>query len=554
METDQLEVIQTWRAAQRQLDWVIQHYFQSVIALNSIPSDAIEVYSATRTESSGIWHEIHDQAQAMPSKIQTLETGMRKLHSVHNRSPTLVPISKLPREILVYIFYLICNHEGEWGVNCKGFHDSLPDLNKISLVCSQWRALALDEPSFWSHLTFNPDRNSEPRNYSWNLLQRSIERSPGQPLCITVITDRFPRNSTQTQVAFDYLLPFSDNIKYLRVLDYNRYRIFIPWFLGKVGTPSLQVLTLSSTDRVNQGIFDSVDESYPALSDPEYEACLLSVRSLHLNQASIEWNNPVYRNLVSLTLSNVSVGRRTHPTVDDILGILSASPQLHTLRLHTTIFPSGNHETLPSQVHLEALEYLDLRNTKTEGLLQMLPRLHVSSKQLYFEVEMHNDSSYIVAMKEFLARTNVVKLLLKNKISSSWTDYRGPIDERIVPALEGFLCMVPNLKSLMIDCDSTPNSLSSILKAMVHSASANEQNPWLPELRAFYVARGALGKDAIEAFARAYPLLQTMRLMWCELPSCADFDQWLTQTIEFPKVVNRDGEPGDLPSCFFHLA
>ncbi|KAL5640481.1 hypothetical protein ACGC1H_007659 [Rhizoctonia solani] len=479
----------------------------------------------------------------MPSKIQALETGMRKLHSVHNRSPTLVPISKLPREILVYIFYLICNHESKWGVNCEGLHDSLPNLNKISLVCSQCRTLALDEPSFWSHLTFNPDRNSEPSNYSWNLLQRSIERSSGQPLCITVLTDRFPRNLAQTQVAFDYLRPFSDNVKYLRVLDYNRYRTFIPWFLGKLGAPSLQALTLLSADRASRRLFENVDESYPALSDPKYESCLLSVRSLHLDQASIEWNSPVYRNLISLTLSSVSVGRRTHPTVDDILGILSASPQLHTLRLHTTIFPSRDDET-PSQVHLQALKYLDLRNTNMEGLLQMLPRLHVSSKQLYFEVEMHVDESYRAAMKEFLARTNIVKLLLKNKID--YTDSRGSIDERTVPALEGFLSMVPNLRSLTIDCGSIPDSLPTILKAMAHFASFNEQKPWLPELRVFYVVRGALSKDAIETFAHTYPLLKAMHLVWCKLPSRPEFDEWLTRTIGFVKIMKRDDEPTDL--------
>ncbi|KDN36810.1 hypothetical protein RSAG8_10592, partial [Rhizoctonia solani AG-8 WAC10335] len=257
----------------------------------------------------------------------------------------------------------------------------------------------------------------------------------------------------------------------------------------------------------------------------------------YLERASFEWNNPVYLNLTSLTLDNVSMGRRTHPRVDNILSMLSASPELHTLRLRTTVFPSNDESALPTQVYLGALMNLDLRRVGARGLTQLLTRLSISSKRLSvsFDVEIPPDSLCRAAMEEFFARAKVTRLLLES--ASLSTDARRSVEEHgTVPALQAICSMAPYLRSLIL----IGNTNLNLLKTMTRQGPTNGHEPCCPTLRTLCAISWELSEEDIEKIGKAHPVLRRMRLFGCKLPARPEFDRWLENTVKWAKVMPID--------------
>ncbi|QRW22445.1 FAD-binding domain protein [Rhizoctonia solani] len=506
MDSPFIEPINAWRAAQKELDKAIENYLQKTMALESIQSDAISAYSTAMPEGNKVWHELFSHAQAIPSRTQSLETGRIILSRIYNRSPSLVPISKLPAEILLSIFsYCALDTEAPWQGRfvCDVRRYNPTGLIHLSGVCTRWRLLVVNEPSFWSHITFCPDRRYNTKETSWNLLRMSLERLSGSPLCITVPNDIFSSGIDKTLMAFKCLRPLAGNTKSLIFPSCTQYRKIVPSLLYFLQANSLESITLAGEDMVelNPGVVGLRDESYPVLSDPKHKSCLLSVSSLHLRRASFSWDSPIYHNLLSLTLDNVSMHARREPTTENILAILSSSPQLNSLALRTKIFASKDTDALPSRVELHCLKRLDLHGAGTEGLLQLLPRLFVSSTSLMLEADIYVNRFYEASMNEFLARINVTGIVLNDRMILIEDE-----NERGITAIQRMYSLLPNLERMWV-MSSWGSNISNFAEALSRPVVGGHEL-LCPKLRKFSVEDQLIRKDILDDVIRTHPLLQ----------------------------------------------
>ncbi|GJE90037.1 F-box protein [Phanerochaete sordida] len=95
--------------------------------------------------------------RAIDDEMETLQQKARDIKSQRN---TLVPISRLPLELLADIFYEVVRlHDSTtrtrpsrpYGYSKYKTHRWLV----VTFVCRAWRALALDTPRLWSHILFS---------------------------------------------------------------------------------------------------------------------------------------------------------------------------------------------------------------------------------------------------------------------------------------------------------------------------------------------------------------------------------------------------------------
>jgi hypothetical protein len=334
----------------------------------------------------------------------------------------------------------------------------------------------------------------------------------------------------RTRRGFKYLKPFTSKIKRLIITSYYHYQNALLWFLDNLQTTacSLENLTITGLDQA-RSTSNLADESNPSLSDPKYGACLLSISSLHLNQASFPWDSPIYQNLVSLSLQKLPVGQQTGPATNHIIAILSASPQLESLSLGTKVIPDGDTQSLASQVQLSALKRLNLRKAGVEGMLQLLPRLSVLSEALTLEFDMHLDISYEAAVMDFLGRVNVTRLVMNGDMIPNDAE-----SEQITTSIEGICASLPNLEYLKFIGRPNSNSQPS-LAAAISRVSLTRYEPLCPKLRVFSVVNESLSKGDLHNIALAHPFLQQLHLVNCTVLSHDllpwVLDEWLTEAI-----------------------
>lgn len=88
---------------------------------------------------------------------------------------SLVPISRLPQELLVKIFHQLGNITGRTEGSLK--------WTVVSHVCRYWRESALQHPRLWDHFVFNFDR---PATIAWTLLPEHLSRARQIPVVLKI--------------------------------------------------------------------------------------------------------------------------------------------------------------------------------------------------------------------------------------------------------------------------------------------------------------------------------------------------------------------------------
>ncbi|KAI0314629.1 hypothetical protein OF83DRAFT_1063517, partial [Amylostereum chailletii] len=115
---------------------------------------------------------IDGQIQDLHNLIRAQEATIRALKQQHN---DLVPIARLPTELLELIFTIVCES------SYHSYHHGrfYPRWVYLSFVCRHWRAVALGYPRLWSRIDDLP--------YKW--LFEFIERSAPGPIDVSINAD-----------------------------------------------------------------------------------------------------------------------------------------------------------------------------------------------------------------------------------------------------------------------------------------------------------------------------------------------------------------------------
>ncbi|KAJ7826473.1 hypothetical protein B0H14DRAFT_2264124, partial [Mycena olivaceomarginata] len=198
-------------------------------------------------------------------EIQLLQRALR------TRRNSLVPISALPTEVLTPILELCPTI----AVDGPGFKTAnFIREATLSHVCRRWREITLKSSTFWSNIVL-----SRPR---WAL--EMLHRSPAAPLAVGAdLASVLPKQIA----ARDLVLAQLFRIRELR-LHMAAQHIPAPLLLP---APVLETLHLHFSGLLEFAIPENL-----------FAAEVPRLRHLSLQYCSLEWDSPLWANLVSLEL------------------------------------------------------------------------------------------------------------------------------------------------------------------------------------------------------------------------------------------------------------
>ncbi|KAH7339108.1 hypothetical protein B0J17DRAFT_717528 [Rhizoctonia solani] len=311
-------------------------------------------------------------------------------------------------------------------------------IDSLAVVCSRWRAIALDSHSLWSHVSFRPyhSRRLDPKLLTLPRLYTS--RSGGTPLdvCIFAVSETYSDNSQNNEMK-DLCGSIAPRIRSLE-LDFKRFAL--NW--GDSATNSLisrvfsccrpgTLTKLVTTGYGSFSFFATADGGNPAVALSSWEmvvgqkrsnleALLAPITILHLAGVFPYWASLAYRGLVELSLhANFSQGGSIPEP--DLIRILESSPGLRIL--HIEIHITNQVEDISaSRVNLPDLELLHLgskqdlsTNYSQIGIIRLLT---TGVKPLYLSIQNDNLGRFSDASKAqiegFLERSAVTRFRANN--------------------------------------------------------------------------------------------------------------------------------------------
>ena len=222
------------------------------------------------------------------------------------------PIQRLPDELLSAIF--------EIGV-LDGEEEDPITLANITIVCRQWRDVAVDAPALWSRIRMGT-------RHSFEKARIKLERSKTVPLCIGVdFSPRVEYGSVSTEnlmLAMDLLRPAIWRWRTFHLTVPSRPQAYAALTRCRERAPLLEVMSVR--------ICNSMQEDHlPRPPPPLFEGYTPRLRSCSFTSYNFNWDTAIVTRLRVLKLGGY--WNAQSPSVDVILGILRSCPNLEELAL-----------------------------------------------------------------------------------------------------------------------------------------------------------------------------------------------------------------------------
>jgi hypothetical protein len=517
MGLSQPDSLQLWRDSRQQLDYAIQHYLETTLVLRTSICD----HSIDQSFLKNAIHEISNDLNNLSARTDSLKKSQAILSQIRNRSTFLVPINRLPPEVLLLVFRF-----STWKGSCGRFDPSMPRFDQHHLpkslftlthVCTDWRSILLHNPSFWSHVKLEHEGTRRLVD-SCSRLQVSLQRAQTLPLCFEL--DCRPLDDWSMTMIINCLHPYLENLRSLKlsnVVDYEILYSFITFWLTRGQAGSVQSLLIWGKGITRRSC--RLDLINSALSQQHIDSFLRPVRVLRLNGVHFPWDSPIYCGLVMLHVG--SLDTTISPTLGDMLGILSACPQLQILQLYNMSILASDQNSL-QPITLPELKVLDMSRLDSEGLHLLLPMIFPQSDELSVQVDLYASNSVTCpVVQSFLARTNVTRLYISHPHGTD--------------GITEYLSATQHLHTLILDLGSRSGDAS--LEAITHPSESNvERTPLCPKLHTMYLIKGSLGHQTVWEAVKAHPLMKKLIFASCTLEP-SDEDEELVLRSQLKSVV-----------------
>ncbi|EMD39518.1 hypothetical protein CERSUDRAFT_80909 [Gelatoporia subvermispora B] len=250
---------------------------------------------------------LEDRMATLLNERERLETRLE--HAVRMQSP----VQRLPSELLASIFVN--------GVFDQGEEDAVL-LANIMLACRYWREVAVGTPALWSRIFMGPRR-------SLDRARLKLERSKSFPLHICV--DFSPQSEHRT-VATETLMHAMDLLR-SAMWRWRSFQLSVPerpqahaaLSRCKEEAPLLEVFSVRIANSMQH------DDRHPGQPLFLFAGRTPRLRSCAFNSYNFGWDPRLASGLRVLKLSGY--WNNAAPSLDDLLAILRASPQLEELAL-----------------------------------------------------------------------------------------------------------------------------------------------------------------------------------------------------------------------------
>ncbi|KAG8717760.1 hypothetical protein FRC09_013698, partial [Ceratobasidium sp. 395] len=451
-----------------------------VLALSAFYDACTQIYgTATKVQSTDEAYsalddrlvQIGERLASLSGTEQELAQSLSFLKQTRNISKTMIPINRLPAELLAPIFELVVSPKDYTGAAEKD--TQLNPLATIPSVCHSWRQLALCTPRLWTCIDLTGYNHDSTLNRAMLWSQRARE----VPVHLYLARLRFFEDqelepelrNISTRAASFNISPLSDEA-YIRDF-FSHYNL-----LG--GSDTLKAITMGPTS------------GWPELS------------------SHFDWSHFVPDTLTSLklthTLENIT------PSLDELISLLSRTRNLHTLILRDASVSPGPRTSYP-EIHLPHLEYLESyphRSTRinysgiTKRLIQsIMPGSN--DIEAWLEMGEPDDEEHDSAMHKFFTRSRITRL---------HTGHFKPKDHLL---LARYLDCLPELRFLSLDFDSKPTN--NVLDALVTtSVEGQEHSARCPKLQGLRLSEACITPRSQAQLKRVVETHELTRLIFGE--------------------------------------
>ena len=315
-----------------------------------------------------------DVRRVIDNEIEDLYERIRARKLDRNN---LVPISKIPVELLSYIFSLVQR-------KCR--HDSREDLGWVVVthICQRWRNIALDNPTLWVYIPFHrpkwiPEMTRRSKSATLNIKFNDRSFTPSRFSTLrSFLAAHFPRVRSIT------VYPPSPPDRLIRKLFQD---------IPARSAQCLEHLNL----RYPMLFFEKV------LIDPP---CLKKLKIY----GTVNWSSKILTSLTHLILDyGDRIATESPPIHSEFLDALARMPALRILHLHHIPLPVPTEElssNLSDTVHLSQLKSILLSGSAPAvcNILRYISLLESTRIQLALKISMASDVAAITAL--FHGRTS----------------------------------------------------------------------------------------------------------------------------------------------------
>ncbi|KAF8880886.1 hypothetical protein BD779DRAFT_1675733 [Infundibulicybe gibba] len=286
-----------------------------------------------------IRHRCTMEEQALKGALETLREHLeyeeqaiaRSITTIHRHRNLLVPVMRLPPEILSRIFVFHAQMESSW----------LNAALTSTRVCKPWRRIGRACPELWSHINFEDCRSA-----MW--MARMIRRSRAVPLSFAISYHASINTQKMTQVVNNMHRFNSLDLDIPRGEESNRD--FFEAFSQPA--PALQHLTI-----LNYGY--SIQFAFPLnfLGGTAPNLRYMKVTT----SAYVPWESGLFAHLVSLDVTGSGRdGDGNQPSLEMLLSALARMPGVETLILRRCFHRPTSPTVVYTHVDLPNLKWFEV--------------------------------------------------------------------------------------------------------------------------------------------------------------------------------------------------
>ncbi|KAG8782529.1 hypothetical protein FRC12_020696 [Ceratobasidium sp. 428] len=380
--------------------------------------------------------QLADRLPPLSVAEQKLRESLAFLRRTRNISQNIVPINRLPAEVLSRVFE--CATSQQYCIDPTNFDLRLSPLAVLPSVCASWRQVALDTPPLWTHL----DLSGENSLYTVNRVALWLQRARHAPLHLHFKRDYLFKDQGLTSEA--------GNI------------------LSRAGSFTFE-------PESSEKVFKEALEFYNKHGRPDRLKAITIRTSYWHDELSghFNWSCFVPSSLTTLKLFHSS--NRITPSLDELLILLSRTTNLRTLIVRAVYIISGQNKSYP-EINLPNLEYFASYPTDstredylgvTKCLLQSIVP-GACELEAWIDMGLPADEEHDSAIRKFLGCARVTQLHI---------GYFNHGDE---VRLARYLDYLPQLQVLSMDFNG--DQTSNILAALISLDEAQGYRPRCPKL------------------------------------------------------------------------
>ncbi|KAJ1308170.1 hypothetical protein OPQ81_003886 [Rhizoctonia solani] len=272
--------------------------------------EACRVIRETYVDDQAINTIDHDLALGLAKQVPVIESLRQKLELAKklagrsmNASSSLVPIHKLPSEILVRIFKLALSN------NCH-YHES-QKIHVLTSICAYWRQVACSSPALWTHIDLLV-RIAPSLPPQFNHAKAYAKRAMPLPLEIHITDEYLPTGDISTTLA-SFVASIAPRVASLTINSRHPHH-FQPTLSELFNNCSPGVLKALTTDiLMGDTIFLNPEDANQRRLDrrkwlgitskERFNEVFLGITTLQLGSMYPSWASNAYHGLTELRLT-----------------------------------------------------------------------------------------------------------------------------------------------------------------------------------------------------------------------------------------------------------